>query len=626
MSQRIRTLICMVLIFCVAAAAIPAFAAGGHAYETAVPPGMQTEETPDQQTNAEPEADLSDFLVTDETEDSRQEARAGTPAQQTLQKDKAVDSTPVGAPAKTNSQPKDEIIQGTENEASAVTQPLDQTEPDQPAETEETGETGQPSDAAQPAEAEQQTETASAARDAQGSNFNDSYQLNLPTGEEQTDPGAYLFALHTRPEAYNPASVLISGVLYAPAETEILEATVTTGNGGTYTIPASDIIRISCGSDPASASALTFEPDRDRSAFAFLVDLSEEGLPDGAVELTVTLTTDRLLTLSTTAMLNAALGQYYHVTRAVREQCLKLDDQDQEDRHVTRFQQKLADLGYLTENDLSGIFDEKTMAAARKVLDRYDRNAGNETLNPEEVGFILSDQPEPKPEEEEGLPGKALGFFRNTVHLFGRDIPVWILTAAGAALLLIILIVILLITGRKKKARRREKEASTMSELSRRSAFITGQEESEQAQQILTIGDEPTMDLAEAEAGGGLVYSGDEPTTDLDTQLYTVKLRLIYSGQYMDTEVRLQDNGEAVIGRGEGVQIQTNPADTSVSHRHGLFNVKNGLVTYTDNSRNGTRYNGQRMLHKGESVNIPFNTKVQIDVGNHKVLVITVKK
>ena len=621
MSQKVRTLICLALVCCLSAGVVPAFAGGGHAYETETPTNMATvsvteqpAETPIPETTGAPAATeepavieepaaTEELAATEEPTDEPAEAPTGEPPATEEQAD--IQET-TEAPTPQESQDSTKL---KETELSGIPG----AEPEQP--TEETSYS----------EPEQTAEAGTDTQAAQGNNQNDAIELNLPTGEEQAEPGVYLCALHTRTEAYNPASVLISGVLYAPAGTEIQEATVRVAGGDPHVIPKSDILRTRSGSDPVSVAKLTFEPDRERTGFAFLADLRGDRLPDGPTQVTVGLKISRELTLNTTVILNAGLGQYYHVTRAVRGQCLSLDDRDQEDRHVTRFQQKLADLGYLSEDDLSGIFDEKTLAAARGLLERYQRNAGNEYLNPEEVGFILSDQPEAKPEEAEGFFEKVMAFFRGTVPLFNREIPVWMLTAAGAALLLIILIIILLVISRKKKARRQEKEASTMNELSRRSAFISGQEESEQASQILTIGDEPTMDLAEAEAGGGLVFSGDEPTTDLNTPLYHIKLRLIYSGQYMDTSVRLQEGGEAVIGRGDGVQIQSNPTDTSVSHRHGQFSISQETVVYTDNSRNGTRYNGQRMLHKGESVAIPFNTKVQLEIGNHKVLVITNK-
>ena len=584
MSQRIKALICLALVFCLAAGIVPACAAGGHSFAT---------DTPIPETTATPEPSPTPTPTPSPTP---------TPAP---------DSTPTSEPiSEPETVPDQGILFETYEDEQAglmdVAQPAPGEEPD-PAPAEVITEPEAPAEA---------TEIPQESSDAEKT------VLDLPTGGEMIDPSRYVFALHKREEAYNPASVLISGILLVPADTEILSATVTVAGGKNHEIPGSEILRTTIGSEPVSAQNLTFEPDRERAGFAFLADLSEDGLADGETNVSVILTTDRMLSLETTVKLDSGMGKYLHAIMAVYGRCLALTNQGD---HVDAFQQRLQELGYLKEGEISGIIDEKTMAAAKELLGRYQRDAGNSYLNSEEVGFILSDRPEPKPEGEDGLPAKILGFFRGTVLLFDKEIPVWMLTAAGAALILIILVIILLITGRKRKARRQEKEASTMNELSRRSAFITGQEESEQAAQILSIGDEPTMDLAEEEAAGGLVYSADEATTDLNTPLYTVKLRLIYSGQYMDTAVRLQDGGEAVIGRGEGVQVQTNPADTSVSHRHGMFAVRNGMATYTDNSRNGTRYNGQRTLHKGESVNIPFNTKVQMDIGNHKVLVIAAK-
>lgn len=609
MRQRIKTLFCLLLTICLATGCVTAFAAGGHAYETEIPPNMGM---------TAPPGTLKAPVPTEAPADG-EEAPSITDAVNLQTERTATDeSTTDPEPEPQNAAEQQKETPSSAGQSGTLMTPHYESEPETvPAAN---GQEKAEEQAEQPAEPEQPAETANDAPGQQVSNQDDAYELNLPTGEELSESGEYVYALHTRTDAYNPASVLISGVLFASPETEIMDATVTPDGGKPHMIPGSEILRTRIGSEPASVATLTFEPDRERAGFAFLVDLSEDELPDGPVPVTVTLTINRVLPLKTTVILNKGLGQYYHVTRAIREQCLSLADQGD---HVQRFQERLNDLGYLKEEELSGTFDEKTLAAARELLNQYQRNAGNEYLNPEEVGFILSEQPGAKPEGEKGFFEKIADFFQNNVPLFGQAVPVWMLTAAGAALLLIILIVILLITGRKKKARRREMEASSMNELSRRSAFITGQKEAEQGQQILTVvGDEPTMDLAEAETGSGLVYSGDEPTTDLNTPLYAVKVRLIYSGQYMDTAVRLQEGEEAVIGRGDGVQIQTNPADTSVSHQHGKFGISHGMVTYTDNSRNGTRFNSQRTLHRGDTVSIPLNTKAQMEIGNHKVLVI----
>lgn len=132
-----------------------------------------------------------------------------------------------------------------------------------------------------------------------------------------------------------------------------------------------------------------------------------------------------------------------------------------------------------------------------------------------------------------------------------------------------------------------------------------------------------TLEETERPAPAGTdVY---ERTITLKNPTYMIKLRLICAGQYMDTSVRLREGEKAAIGSGNSAQIRTNPADTSISERHGIFAVSGGKVTYTDNSRGGSRYNGQRILHQGESIALPFNTKSQIEMGKHKVLVIVGK-
>ena len=117
---------------------------------------------------------------------------------------------------------------------------------------------------------------------------------------------------------------------------------------------------------------------------------------------------------------------------------------------------------------------------------------------------------------------------------------------------------------------------------------------------------------------------GNQITARKETE-HILKIRMIYSDRYLDKDLRLKDGGEAAIGRSEEAAIQTNPADNSVSHRHGVFTMTGNGVKYTDYSRNGTRFNSRQTLQNGESVLIPFSTRAQLDIGAHIVLVFAVK-
>ena len=119
----------------------------------------------------------------------------------------------------------------------------------------------------------------------------------------------------------------------------------------------------------------------------------------------------------------------------------------------------------------------------------------------------------------------------------------------------------------------------------------------------------------------GILFAGDEATTDIKVTGYPVQFELVFRDEFMKTEATIPEDAQIVIGRGGEATIQTNPGDTSVSHRHGVFSVRNGQVCYTDQSRNGTRYNGQRTLRKGDTIALPFGAIVYLEVGAHTVKV-----
>lgn len=443
----------------------------------------------------------------------------------------------------------------------------------------------------------------------------DSFEISLTAEMELVDNASYEFALHNRQEGYDPASVLISGILFVPAGVEIQKATVTASGGPAYEISGSDILRMKNSFVPGSVAGLQFEPDRDRSGFAFLVDMSREDIPDGAAEVRVTLTTDRDLSLTTTVNIDKKQGQYYDVGQAVRGQCRVLNDMG---KQVEALQSRLCQLGYLTEEEITSTCDSRTIDAANELLRKYHIEQRSGYLSSEAVGFIESDQPEAK---TAGIMDHLLDFFGGSVMIGSRGIQVWMLTAAGAALLLLILLIILLVSGKKRKMKRKMRESAEndpIDQQGKNSAQGNGE-----IGQILTIGDEPTMDLSESMAAEIASFE-DEPTAELDTSGCTLRIRMIYSDQYLDKEILLQDGDRAVIGRSEDTDICTNPQDGSVSHRHGIITFSGGRISYTDSSRNGTLFDG-RVLHNGEAADIPFNAKIQLEVGKHKVLVFAVK-
>ena len=597
MIRKARILVCLLLTICLVAGAVPAGAAGGRKMTTPVPavtdtPAPTASPTPTPSPTPMP-------AVTAEPTPTPEATVDPTPTPEAT-----VDPTP---------EPTQMVVEGSviavDGEANKAETSGQLTEPEETAVPEE--------------QAEQPGENANQA--PQGNNRVDTFEINLPAEQELFAEGSYEYALHTRPEGYDPASVLISGIIYLPAGVEIEKAVVAVPGGNAHEIPRNEILRTKNAFEPDSVAWLRFEPDRERSGFAILVDMTEDHLPDGPAEVSVTLTTDQDMTLNTTVNIQEKQGRFFDVTRAIRGQCLVLNDMGEQ---VDALQRRLSELGYLKAEEVTGTCDTRTMKAANELLAKHNLAQNNEYLDTEAIGLIESGEAKAK---STGFFDQVLDFFKGTVHLLDRDIPIWMLTAAGAALLLLILLIILLITGKKRRAKRKERKAAAARDLSGQQAFITSPDNAAEesaadtAAKILTIGDEPTMDLNETTTGG-IVYNEDEPTTDLNETAFTVKFRLIYADRYMDKDILIREGEQAVIGRAEDAQIRTNPEDTSVSHRHGSFSITGGTLNYTDTSRNGTRYNGQRTLYKGESASIPFNTKAQLEIGAHKVLVFAVKQ
>ncbi len=203
------------------------------------------------------------------------------------------------------------------------------------------------------------------------------------------------------------------------------------------------------------------------------------------------------------------------------------------------------------------------------------------------------------------------------IDLFGLKLKLWILIAAGAGLILIVLLLVLLLTKKKRgKARKGEQPVLSDAVLKTDNSLPVGD-------QMLSLDDEPTVNLSDPPS-----FSADMQTQDVGlgmestARMYTVQLRLFYGDQYMDSIIHLGDGQQAVIGRANDADVQTNPADVSVSHRHGKLHAENGKVLYTDTSRNGSRLNGTKTIGNGEDVLLPFNTRCELELGSHRIWII----
>ena len=218
-------------------------------------------------------------------------------------------------------------------------------------------------------------------------------------------------------------------------------------------------------------------------------------------------------------------------------------------------------------------------------------------------------------------------FMTGDISLLNLNLKMWMIFAIGAALILIVLIVILVISDarRKKKHDGIVMETGHTEQESEPEPYSTQNPEN----QILSIGDEPTVNLDEQIGNdNGIVMVNDEETQDLvrKTQ-YLVQVQMHYNGLVSEKRPILDDmTAEIVFGRDEGATVVTNPEDKSVSRRHGVITLKAGEPWYTNESKNGTILNNSRTLGMDESVKLPLTTKIQLDMGRHKVLLFIIRQ
>ena len=399
--------------------------------------------------------------------------------------------------------------------------------------------------------------------------------------------------------------------------TEILSATVDCG-AEAHKISGNSIYRMQTDYEPEKLKELPFKPDKNRAVFAFIVDLTQDQLSEGKnkAKVTLTLAGKKKIKFSTTIVTDSSKGRFYHPIPAAFDQAMY---ETYRGEALERLQARLVELNYLKPEEVTGVCDERTMAACNSLLadNGFPKEEQNDKyLTAKAMGFIESDQVKAREVKD------FISTLKGNVRLFNLDIPLWALIAAGAALVALAVLIPLLIIGKKRKSKGQQADETEEPALN---SVITSADNMKD--QILTIGDEPTMDLSSAgEPEAGAVFGEDEATTELKEPGYILRVRMFYQDVYLDKNLKLMENSQAVIGRGSGATIQTNPEDVSISHRHGVFTAVQGKINYQDESRNGTIFNGQRTIHKGETISIPLNTKVQLEIGAHKILLIAARE
>ena len=456
-------------------------------------------------------------------------------------------------------------------------------------------------------------------------------------GAKGMDPYVVSVASREETDKDNPRTVLITGTVYAPEGTAIRDVLVIP-DGGTPVRPAEVVRFRSAATPPDGVDGLSSPADRNRNGFAFLVDLSGNGNvgEDGAVLLTVRIAVGDYRAEFVPIMVYVSGDSYTYpdVEHALRGLSILKDEHLQE---VNWLQDKLAEKEYLDDEQKSTFYDADTARAMKDVCAINDLEYSEDGVKPETLQAVLSDK-------IDGKNSGIKGYLKRYLTIADYDIPVWMLAAAGAALILIILILVLVITGAKRRKKKKAEfgggfgdpvnaphtdpeagGAPDGGDLYNNGGIedigggeMTGGGLGQNIGGLQFVGDEPTAELENPQSPGGINFVADGVTVDLACK---VMFRMFYGGQYMDTETDIPEGGQKILGRGQDAEIQTNPSDNSVSHRHGYFAVQGGVVTYTDTSRNGTRINGQQTLHNGEKITVPFNTKVQLELGAHKIWV-----
>ena len=439
-------------------------------------------------------------------------------------------------------------------------------------------------------------------------NRNISFTIDMDVIPGYKDTSRYLVGLHNRNDAYHPKSVLISGLLLAPAGTEILNASV---DAGGRRFPAAEVCRFASSNIPESElKDMEVEVDINRAAFAFLVDLSEADLQNGymvRMEVSgVSLTfSDYIITVDDACL------PYPDTLHALEGYIVKAGDSGDS---VLLLQRNLAANDYLNEDQITGIYDEATRQAVIEFC-KVNQFSDSETekcsqgVTPAVFAHASSSQAFAKPKP--GLKA-VLDVLQQEIFSFnGFSVELWMIVAAGALLITVVLVLLLVLTGKSKKNR--------YSGIDYSPSVLENNYGSENIVEI----DEPTINLENGrEDDHG---SGELDGATIELKVYSLTFRLFYDGMYADQTVLLKEGETALIGRSSEAKIQTNPADKSVSSKHGIFTVKNGIVVYTDQSTNGTKVGESMYLGKNkdaQTFNLPFGTRVTMEIGSHKVWVL----
>lgn len=433
----------------------------------------------------------------------------------------------------------------------------------------------------------------------------------------------YIVGMHKRETGYNPSTVILSGSLFASSGMEITDVSVSVDGG--YTAKGENLTRYEGGypeetinQQLTNQGASIGEIDTKRCGFIFTVDLSGAGLPDAEQTVNVTLKMANARTsditveaMATTAWLNSNASPVYDLAYELTGVQTLVIRNEESGELVAQLQANLLELNYMTAEQQTGVYDQTTRDAVRRLCAINDQAFAEDGVTMTLEKFIASGIAQAAPED--GFFSRVLDFLKKELSIAGLSVPVWAIIAGAAGLAAIILTVILIATRKKSKSEIKPP--------------ITAPEQKpepmpEPIPEPVPASDDPTTDLP---------GTADEPTVDLSSvqsMKFVVKIRLDYHGKFLDMESRISENQEATIGRGEAATFKTHPSDAAVSKLHGAFRVIDGKPCYVDTSKNGTLLD-EKPLNKGETFELlPLSVlpdkfiRHRMGLGDHRAYVI----
>lgn len=256
--------------------------------------------------------------------------------------------------------------------------------------------------------------------------------------------------------------------------------------------------------------------------------------------------------------------------------------------YVSKYQQKLVKMGYLTDEFTAGTYDDATQAA-QDLMCEYNNLTKQVGASVDMQQFVSSSTLRNM---------SAMGFMDKLQVQLGRkfsvagyEIPLWIPACVVLVAFLAGIIAILCMPGKKRKGG-----------TAKQSGAAGQQKAAEPA--VLTSSDNPT---------DAIDTSSDVPTSE-NVNDWQVVLTISYMGSASDHNYILNDGIPIYIGRGSGSDVLLNANDTQASRKHGTLVYRGNQLYYSDTSKKGSIVDGEvinnaeRAVRTGSIIEISRHT------------------